>query len=216
MDRNKPDSESELQELLLRAGQGDATVLGELFSRFRDRLQRLVRLRFDRRLQGKFDFSDVLQDVYVEAAQRFNDYLQKPDLPLYLWLRFLTLQRLLILHRRHAGTRMRDIAREVSLDQGAMPEASSAALAARLLGHRTTPSQAAMRAEMQIRLQDALNSLDATDREIIALRHFEELNNSEAAQVLGLSESGASRRYTKAILKLKDLLVSLGLGKKQI
>jgi RNA polymerase sigma-70 factor (ECF subfamily) len=216
MDRNKPDCESELQELLLRAGQGDATVLGELFSRFRDRLQLLVRLRFDRRLQGKFDFSDVLQDVYVEAAQRFNDYLQKPDLPLYLWLRFLTLQRLLIVHRRHAGTRMRDIAREVSLYQGAMPEASSAALAARLLGHRTTPSQAAMRAEMQIRLQDALNSLDATDREIIALRHFEELNNSEAAQVLGLSESGASRRYTKALLKLKDLLVSLGLGKKQI
>jgi RNA polymerase sigma-70 factor (ECF subfamily) len=197
--------------LLDRARQGDPTILAEFFSRYQDRLQLVVRLRFDRRLQGRIDSSDVLQDVYLEANRRFADYVRKPDMSIYLWLRFLTLQQLAILHRRHIGARMRDAGREVSLYQSALPEASSAALAAQLLGRRTTPSQAAIRAEMQIRLQEALNSLDAIDREIISLRHFEQLNNHEAAQVLGLSESGASRRYTAALLRLKDLLGSLGL-----
>src|SRR5207244_11242581 len=100
-------------------------------------------------------------------------------MPFFLWLRFLTAQRLLILHRRHLCTQARDAGREVSLYRGALPEASSAALAAQLVGHRTTPSEAAIRAEMQLRLQEALNSLDPVDREVLALRHFEQLTNAE-------------------------------------
>jgi RNA polymerase sigma-70 factor (ECF subfamily) len=194
----------------------DSAALGAIFVQYRDRLELMVRLRLDWKLRGRIDACDVLQDTYLEANRRYAQYVRQPDMPAFLWLRFLTLQTLAILHRRHLGTHMRDAGKEVSLYQGALPEASSAALAAQLLGQRTTPSQAAMRAEMQFRLQDALNSLDPIDREIIALRHFEQLNNAEAAQVLGLSQSGASRRYGKAILKLKDLLVTLGLAEKQI
>lgn len=193
---------------------GDSAGLGAIFVQYRDRLEFMVRLRLDWRLRGRIDAADVLQDAYLEANRRYPQYVRQPDMPAFLWLRFLTLQTLAILHRRHLGTHMRDAGKEVSLYQGALPEASSAALAAQLLGQRTSPSQAAMRAEMQFRLQDALNSLDPMDREIIALRHFEQLNNSEAAHVLGLSDSGASRRYGKAILRLKDLLATLGLTEK--
>jgi RNA polymerase sigma-70 factor (ECF subfamily) len=117
-----------------------------------------------------------------------------------------TVQRLLVLHRRHLGARARDAGREVSLYRGALPGASSAVLAAQLVGHRTTPSQAAMRAELQVHLQEVLNGMDPIDREVLALRHFEQLSNGETAKVLGLRESTASRRYARALLRLKEVL----------
>ena len=186
---------------------GAAPDLTDLFNRHRGRLRHMIRLRLDRRLQGRLDPSDVLQEAYLEACERFPDYARQPDLPFFVWLRFLTAQKLLVLHRRHLGAKVRDAAREISLYRGALPEASSAALAAQLVGHRTTPSAAAMRAEMQIRLQEALNGMDALDREVLALRHFEQLSNAETARVLGLRESAASMRYARALLRLKDILV---------
>jgi RNA polymerase sigma-70 factor (ECF subfamily) len=204
--REDPD---ETDQLLHRASRGDQQALGELLSRYRDRLRLMVRLRLDRRLQGRIDSSDVIQEAYLEAAERFEDYARKPDMPFFLWLRFLTAQKLLVLHRQHLGVKSRDAAREVSLYRGALPEASSAVLAAQLVGHRTTPSQAAMRAEMQIRLQEALNSMDPIDREVLALRHFEQLSNGETARVLCLRESAASQRYARALLRLKEILTSL-------
>jgi RNA polymerase sigma-70 factor (ECF subfamily) len=192
-----------------RAAEGDRAALGDLLARHRDRLRLMVRLRLDQRLKGRIDPSDVLQEAYLEAFQRFDDYARDPDMPFFLWLRFLTAQRLLILHRRHLAAQARDAGRDVSLDGGAMPEASSAALAAQLVGRHTTPSQVAIRAEMQRRLQDALGGLDPVDREVLALRHFEQLTNAEAARVLGLRESAASMRYARALLRLKDVLAAL-------
>jgi RNA polymerase sigma-70 factor (ECF subfamily) len=208
MDRATPDPSNQAEELLRRARQGDRQALGDLFVLYRERLRLLVRLRLDRRLQGRIDPSDVIQDACLEASERFGDYVQQPEMPFFLWLRFLTAQRLLILHRRHLGAKARDASREVSLYRGALPEASSAALAAQLVGHRTTPSQAAMRAERQVRLQEALNQMEPLDREVLALRHFEQLTNAETAQVLGLRESAASQRYARALLRLKDILVA--------
>jgi RNA polymerase sigma-70 factor (ECF subfamily) len=101
---------------------------------------------------------------------------------------------------------MRDAGREVSLYRGALPQASSASLAARLLGRLTTASQAAVRAERQVQLQAVLNSMDAMDREILALRHFEGLSNRECAEVLGLSKTAANNRYVRALGRLRDLL----------
>jgi RNA polymerase sigma-70 factor (ECF subfamily) len=203
------DEWDEPAEACRRAADGDRAALGELLARHRDRLRRMVRLRLDQRLRGRIDPSDVLQEAYLEAFQRFDDYARDPDMPFFLWLRFLTAQRLLILHRRHFAVGARDAAREVPLDGGAMPEASSAALAGQLVGQRTTPSQAAVREEMRRRLQDALNGLDPVDREVLALRHFEQLTNAEAARVLGLRESAASMRYARALLRLKDVLAGL-------
>src|SRR6516225_8885115 len=161
--------------LLERARDGDQNALTDLFARHRDRLRRMVELRLDRRLQARLHASDVIQDAYLEVARRFDEYLREPKLPLFLWLRLVVGERLVTLHRQHLGTHMRDAGLEVSLYRGALPTASSAALAAQLLGKHTSPTQAAVRAERMLQLQDALNTLDAMDREVLSLRHFEEM-----------------------------------------
>jgi RNA polymerase sigma-70 factor, ECF subfamily len=200
---------SETDDLLARARAGDGSARAELFARHRDRLKQMVRLRLDRRLHGRLDPSDVLQEAYLDFARRFDDYATDPSLPFFLWLRGLTGQRLMDLHRRHLGAQMRDAGQEVSLYRGALPQASSASLAHQLLGRLTSPTQAAVRAELQVRLQNALNGLDPLDREVLVLRHFEELSNGETAQVLGLQKSAASKRYIRALARLKDVLENI-------
>jgi RNA polymerase sigma-70 factor (ECF subfamily) len=200
----------ELDELLSRARTGDAAAVAALFNRYRDRLRRMVRLRLDRRLQGRLDASDVLQEAFLDFSRRLADYAANPALPFYLWLRTITGQKLIDLHRHHLGARMRDAAQEVSLYRGALPQASSVSLAAQLLGGLTSASQAAMRAETQLRVQEALNRMDPLDREVLALRHFEMLSNQETAQVLGLKKSAASNRYVRALKRLKELLPDWG------
>jgi RNA polymerase sigma-70 factor (ECF subfamily) len=192
--------------LLRRLHAGDARAPADLFQYYRPRLRQMVRLRLDRRLQGRVDPSDVLQEAYLDLARRAPEYVANPTVPFFLWLRLLTGQRLLMVHRQHLGTQMRDVGHEVSLYNGPLPQASSASLAAHLLGRLTTPSQAAIRAEMQLRLQEALNQMDPLDREVLTLRHFEELTNGETAQVLGLQKAAASNRYVRALKRLKDVL----------
>ena len=197
---------SETAGLLRRAAQGDQAAWGALLVRSRDRLRRMVALRLDRRLQGRVDPSDIIQEAYIDASARLAEYARQPDMPFFLWLRFLTGQRLVRVHRQHLGAEMRDVAREVSLYRGALPAATSAALAAQLLGRDTRPSEAAVRAERSIRLQEALNSMDPLDREVLALRHFEQLSNAEAARVLGLQEPAAAKRYVRALKRLRLIL----------
>jgi RNA polymerase sigma-70 factor (ECF subfamily) len=166
----------------------------------------MVRLRLDRRLQGRIDPSDVIQEACLEAAARLSEYVRYPTMPFFLWLRLITGQRLQVLHRRHLGARMRDAGREVALYRGVLLEATSVALAAQLLGRDTRPSEAAIRAERKIRLQDALNSMDPLDREALALRHFEHLTTSEAAQVMGTTPAAAGKRYLRALERLREIL----------
>jgi RNA polymerase sigma-70 factor (ECF subfamily) len=193
-------------KLLQRARAGDEPALAELFARYRDRLRKMVRLRLDRRMYGRLDASDVLQEVYLDVARRFPEYAAAPAVSFYVWLRALTGQRLIDLHRQHLGAQMRDAGQEVSLYRGALPQASSESLAQQLLAGLTSPTQAAVRAEMQLKLQEALNSMDPIDREVVVLRHFEELNNVETAAVLGIETSAASKRYLRAIRRLKAIL----------
>src|SRR5262245_23097032 len=197
---------SEASDLLRRAAGGDEQALQELFSRYRDRLKRMVRLRLSRRLQGRVDDSDVLQESFVEICRRLGEYLQDPGLPFYLWLRHLTGLKLAEVHRRHLGTQLRDADREVSLHRGGLPEADSVSLANQLLGRLSTPSQAAIKAETRLYVQEALNSMDPLDREVLALKHFEQLSTSEMAQVLGLSRAGAGSRYLRALKRLREIL----------
>ena len=200
-------SETDTDESLSsRIHAGDHGALGEFFTRHRERLRRMVRLRLDRRLQGRIDPDDVLQEAFVDAARRLAEYSAAPAMPSFLWLRFLTMQRLQTLHRLHLGVKSREAGREVSLYNGSLPAADSRSLAAKLLGRLTTPSQAAIRAEIQIQIQEVLNAMDPIDREILALRHFEELSNGETAAVLGIHKAAASNRYVRALRRLKDLL----------
>lgn len=209
METPTADNSAETAALLDRVRAGDEQAVNEIFVRHRDRLRRMVDIRLDRRLQGRVDASDVIQEAYLEVAGRLAEYLREPKLPLFLWLRLVLGERLLKVHRHHLGTQLRDAGREVSLFREALPAASSVALAAQLLGRLTSPTQAAVRAERLLRLQEALNSLDPLDREILSLRHFEELTRGEAAQALGIQEAAAAKRYVRALKRLKDALADL-------
>jgi RNA polymerase sigma-70 factor, ECF subfamily len=191
----------------LRAG--DRQALATLFDQYRDRLRRMVELRLDPRLRGRLDASDVLQEAFLDVAGDLDAYLADPKLPPLLWLRVHVGRRLTTLHRQHLGTRMRDAGREISIYHGALPEASSAALASMLLGRHTSPTQAAQRAERMLRVQEALASLDPMDREVLALRHFEQLGRAEAAQVLGITQEAGAKRYFRALKRLKDVLATM-------
>jgi RNA polymerase sigma-70 factor, ECF subfamily len=184
-------------------------ALATLFEQYRDRLRRMVELRLDPRLQGRLDASDVLQEAFLDVAGDLDAYLADPKLPPLLWLRVHVGRRLTTLHRQHLGTRMRDAGREISIYHGALPEASSAALASMLLGRHTSPTQAAQRAERMLRVQEALASLDPMDREVLALRHFEQLGRAETAQVLGITQEAGAKRYFRALKRLKDVLATM-------
>jgi RNA polymerase sigma-70 factor (ECF subfamily) len=147
-------------ELLRRAAAGDAAALDRLFAVHRERLRAMVRLRLNRRLQGRVDPSDVIQDAYLEVCRTLPDYLRQPALPFFLWLRHVTGQQLIAAHRRHLGAQMRDAGQELSLYRGALPEADSASLAAQLVGKVTSPSRAAARAEDQVLVQEARNGME--------------------------------------------------------
>jgi RNA polymerase sigma-70 factor (ECF subfamily) len=189
---------SDTGQLVDRLRAGDRQALTDLFQRHRNRLRRMVELRMDARLQGRVDASDVLQDAFLDAATSFDAFLGESSLPVFLWLRCVVSQRLSIYHRRHLGTKMRDVGQEVSLYRDPLPQASSAALASLLLGRLTSPSNAAIRAERVLRVQEALNAPDPLDREVIALRQFEELSRAETAQVLGITEEAGAKRYMRA------------------
>jgi len=199
-------STSDTEILLGRARGGDCGALADLFERHRGRLEQMVRVRLDRRLQGRLDPADVLQDAYLDVARRFKEYAADPSLPFYLWLRLLAGQRLTDLHRHHLGAKVRDAGREAALGQGRVPQASSESLAELLLGRLTSPSRAAVRGETQARVQEALSAMDPVDREVLVLRHFEMLSNEETAQVLGLKPSAASNRHIRALKRLKEIM----------
>jgi RNA polymerase sigma-70 factor (ECF subfamily) len=192
-----------------RVRAGDPGALAEFFTSYRDRLRRMVVIRMDRRLQGRIDPSDVLQEAHLDATRRLEEYAREPKVPPFLWLRTLVGDRLLKLHRLHLGTQMRDLAREVSLFREPLPAASSAALAAQLLGKHTSPTEAAVRAERMLRVQEALNALEPIDREILSLRHFEGLSRAEAAQALGIEEAAAAKRHVRALARLKSVLEAM-------
>jgi RNA polymerase sigma-70 factor (ECF subfamily) len=203
--------------LLQRALAGDESALAALFDGYRERLRRMIRLRLDRRLSGRVDSSDVLQEAYLDVRKRLAEYARDPaSMPFHLWLRLIAGQRLADVHRYHLGAQMRDAGMEVSLHRGPFPQANSVSLAAQLLGKLTSASRAAIRAEHKLIVQEALNGMDPVDREVLALRHFEHLSNDETAQVLGLTKSAASNRYFRALKRLKGILSSIPGLKEQL
>lgn len=187
----------------------DPAGLGRLLEQDRARLRRMVALRLDRRLQGRVDPSDVIQEAQLEAARRVREYLDNPSLPFFLWLRLITGQKLVQLHRHHLGFQIRDAGREVSLFREHLPEATSVALADHLLGRLTDPPSAAIRAEVKVRLQEAINSMGPADREVLTLRHFEQLTTAETAAELGISEETAKKRHVRAVKRLREILRGL-------
>ena len=177
---------------------GDSGALGKLLETYRPRLRRMIALRMDARLAGRVDPADVLQEAFAEIVRRLPEFRRDPTRDFFLWVRFLTGQKLLQLHRKHLGAQ-RDARREV-------PEASSFSIASAIFDAAGTPSREAMQREVHRGVQQALQRMRPVDREVLVLRHFEHLSNGETAQLLELSQAAATQRYVRALKRLGEIL----------
>ncbi|MEM8713993.1 MAG: sigma-70 family RNA polymerase sigma factor, partial [Planctomycetota bacterium] len=190
----------ELRAALDQAKGGDMGAVGPLLESYRARLARMVAVRMDSRLKGRFDTSDVLQETFVEVAQRLPRYLEEEKMPFFLWVRFLVGQKLLQFHRTHLGVEARAADREIPLSPPSAPGASAFSVASVWLAESGgTPSQAAAQGEEHIRVQTALEEMSDMDREVLVLRHFEQLSNAEVATLLQITPQAASARYVRAL-----------------
>lgn len=195
--------------LVNRVVQGDQQALALLFDRFRERLWRTVNFRLDQRLHGRVDADDVLQEAYLNASQRIDHFHPGASCSAFVWLRLIVSQTLIDVHRRHLGAKKRDARRDVGIYGGWDAQSTSFSLSSLLLGHLTSPSHAALRQELSEQLETALSAMSDIDREVLALRHFEELTNREVAQVLDITEQAASVRYVRALARLKNILSAI-------
>jgi len=200
------DSSVRTEELERRLKSGDLEALAELFTRERERLWRVIHFRLAEPLRGRLEPEDVLQEAFLAASQRLKYYVESPATSPFIWLRMIVNQTLVDLHRQHLGAQRRDAAREVSIDRAPYVEATSVSVAIQLVKNFTSPSGAAARADTLGLVQSAIEQMDPIDREVLALRHFEELTNSEVAEALGIEQKAASIRYVRALRRLKEVL----------
>ena len=199
---------SQTNRLLRQTDLHNPPALAELFARHRERLRKMVRLRLDGRLRGRISSSSVLEQVYRDVERRIDEYMRDRSRPFYLWLRAVTGERLQQIHRQHLGNAAAQAGQEIHLHSGAMPEVNAASMAAQLMGDRAA-NQIALRADLLLQLQSALNGLAPLDRELLALRNFEELSNDAAASVLGMEPATVTVRYLQALKRLNEILRSI-------
>jgi RNA polymerase sigma-70 factor (ECF subfamily) len=199
----------ETQHLLDQARQGadGGAAVERLLDVHREPLRRMIELRLDPALTARVDASDIVQDVLLEAHRRLDDYLRNPVMPFRLWLRHIAKDHLIDAHRRHRQAQRRSLDREQPLVPAVLADHSSLELAGQLLDQEPTPASAAIRHELQRRLDGAIAALDEDDREVILLRHREQLTNQQVAEALGLSEAAASMRYLRAVRRLRATLL---------
>jgi RNA polymerase sigma-70 factor, ECF subfamily len=197
-----PESTNQLLDAVRTGGAPDP-----LLTEFREPLRRMIGQRLDPALARRVDASDIVQDVLIEANQRLNDYLKNPAMPFHLWVRHLAQDRIIDVHRRHRQAQRRSIDREQPLARPAWADESSASFVASLVDPEKTPATEALHAELSRRLNAAIDALADDDREIILLRHQEQLSNQDTARVLELTEAAASMRYLRAVRRLKTVLI---------
>jgi RNA polymerase sigma-70 factor (ECF subfamily) len=197
---------ADIEELLQRASKGEQAACGQLLERHRQRLRRMIAVRLDRRVAGRADASDVLQEALTAAAEQMPDYLRRRPLPFYPWLRQIAWQHVAQLHRRHLHAAKRSVLREASVNLG-LADGSALALAIRVIsGSRSSPSARLRRVELQAQVRAALLQLGERDREVLILRYLEELAPQEIAAVLGISPGAVSMRHARALLQLRNAL----------
>jgi RNA polymerase sigma-70 factor (ECF subfamily) len=193
-------------ELVARASVGDRGALAELFQYYRGRLGRTVWLRMDPRLRVRIDVSDVLQEAFLDASRRLPEYVESPEVSLFVWIRSLATQRLVDLHRQHLQAKMRSVASEYSFHYGNNLSASAESIVGCFVDSSRTPGSKAELAELASRVESALAAMAPIDREIIAMRHFEMMTNDEVVEVLKISKGAASNRYVRALNRLHEVL----------
>jgi RNA polymerase sigma-70 factor (ECF subfamily) len=162
----------------------------------------MVALRLDHHLRARIDPSDVVQEAQIEALRRLDAYLVERPMPFRLWLRRIAYDRLLMMYRYHVEAARRTTARDVPL-----PDSSSLQLAQQLLADDSTPSQHSVQHELIGRVHRALLQLPPDEREVLMMRTLDSLSNLETARLLDIDPATASRRYGRALLRLRQMLL---------
>jgi RNA polymerase sigma-70 factor (ECF subfamily) len=196
----------EARELEQLRAQGESAV-AELFHCYRDKLLKLITLRLDRRILGKVDAEDILQDTFVESARRIQQFIDRPTVPFFVWLRQIATQVLIDTHRRYLGAQKRDARLEQNGLCGEADDTNPISLVGQLADSLTTPSQCLVRKETLASMRSAVEQLAEADREVLILRHLEELSNNEVALILGIDKYAASKRYLRALQRLRGVML---------
>ncbi len=199
--------QTETQNLLAQAHEGQAGAVDRLLDVHREPLRRMIDLRLDPALAARVDASDIVQDVLLEAHKRLEEYLRNPVMPFRLWLRHIAKDHVIDAHRRHRQAQRRSLDREQPLVPAVLNDHSSLELAGQLLDQERTPAAAAIHHELQSRLATAIADLDEDDREVILMRHREQMSNQQVAEALDLTEAAASMRYLRAVRRLRVALL---------
>jgi RNA polymerase sigma-70 factor (ECF subfamily) len=195
-------NQDETIKLLAGAQHGDRDAVDQLMDRHRDSLHRMIRCRLNRGVAARVDASDIVQDALLTASRRLSDYLENPRMPFHAWLRQLARDRLTDVYRRQLADK-RNVAREQHV---AANQDSSLNPLANVRDLELTPAAMLLRKEFADRFHDAVEKLPEDAREIILMRHAEQLTNAQAAELLGLSQPAAAMRYLRALKQLKSLL----------
>ncbi len=195
-----------IDELMVRAKNGEVNARHALLDLHRKDLRRMVEARLDRRISVRVDASDVVQDTLIDAWRRMDDYLEDRPLPFLSWLRQIANERVIDTHRRHVTSQRRGIGREIAEAQ--VSNESAVLLANRLFANDTSPSNHLVRKEFHIRLKEAIISLPTKDREVLLMRHIDQLGTDEIAESLGITQGAVKARLLRALLRLRGVLGS--------
>jgi RNA polymerase sigma-70 factor (ECF subfamily) len=190
--------------LLALARAGDTTALGALLESFRPYLALLARLQIGRRLQGKADPADLVQEAFLEAHRDFPGFRGATEAELAAWLRQILARNVANLVRRYVGTRGRDVRLERRLADELAE--SSRALERSLAAPSTSPSQRAAAREQAVRLAAALAGLPPDYAEVIVLRHLEGRPFADVAARMGRTQDSVKKLWVRAIARLRETL----------
>ena len=197
---------NDTEQLVEKACAGSSLAMQRLFDQYRPQLKRMVAIRMDPRLASRLDASDVVQDALILASERLDEFRRDRPMEFYPWLRQLAFERLIQLYRHHVERQKRSISRE-ERETMQLSNHSAVQLIERIVANDTSPSGHAIRAEELRHARQALNRLSPEHREVLVLRHLEQLSLEETAIVIGVAVGTIKSRHFRALAQLRRELV---------
>ena len=189
---------------ILKGGGIDAAT--SFFEQNRERLRLFMIHRTNQHLLKRIDWDDVLQETFLVIQKRFHEFVDSPRVPFYVWMRAMAGQVLIDLHRQHLGAQVRTVHREVSIHSRLPFQSTATSVAGLLAASGTSPSRAAIRSEQIETLRATLDQMNELDREVLFMRHMEQMTNGEVADALNIKTSTATKRYIRALKKIRSRL----------
>ena len=197
--------ETDCDELVRRAAEGDASATRTLFEQYRGRLVQMLNVRMDPRVRGRIDPSDVIQETLAAASHRMERYYSERPLPFYPWLRQIAWEKLVHEHDRHLRAAKRSVTREQTF-RPEISDESALGLAERFIGSASSPSEAVQRSELRHRVRQSLDKLTSEDREVLLMRYLEQMSSAEIAAIMDSTEAAINMQHMRALERMRKIL----------